>query len=122
MSLCSGYGQDRASFHQKPGRDTARLAESNWTNKTGWSIPSAIMLGSGEGELAGEGGNRGLGARGHQAVRVVLCISLFCIFFLLELRSLLFTSFAVLLDCPYPSPRVFAIFFPFSSPPDWGEG
>jgi len=30
--------------------------------------------------------------------------------------------FAVLLNCPYPDPPVFAFFFPFSSTPQWGEG
>jgi len=45
---------------------------------------------------------------GHQAVRAALCIShflcLFCLFFLSLLLLLLFSSFAVLLKCPYPNP------------------
>jgi len=35
---------------------------------------------------------------------------------------LLFSLFAVLLNCPYPDPPVFACFFPFSSAPRQGEG
>jgi len=34
----------------------------------------------------------------------------------------LFLLFAVLLNCPYPDPPVFACFFPFSSAPQQGEG
>jgi len=43
---CPGFGQNRVNFHQKPGRDTARLADPNWPNKTGYSIPCAVMLSS----------------------------------------------------------------------------
>jgi len=43
--------------------------------------------------------------------RVALCIPLFCVFFLSVSLLLLFASFAVLLNCPYPDPRV----LPFSS-------
>jgi len=34
---------------------------------------------------------------------------------------LLFASFAVLLNCSYPNPPVFAFFFPFSSAPQQGD-
>ena len=47
---------------------------------------------------------------------------LFCIFSLSVLLLLLFPLFAVLLKCPCPNPWVFAFFFPFSSPPQQGEG
>jgi len=42
---------------------------------------------------------------------------LFCIFSLSVLLLLLFFSFAVLLNCPYPDPRVFTFFFSFHSSP-----
>jgi len=43
---------------------------------------------------------------GFRAVRVALSISAvyFCIFFISVLLLLLFTSFAVLLNCPHPNP------------------
>jgi len=43
---CPGFGQDGVNFHQKPGGDTARQADPNYSNKTGYSIPCAVMLGS----------------------------------------------------------------------------
>ena len=49
---------------------------------------------------------------GHRAVRELLCVfPCFCIFFLSVLLLLLFASFAVLLNCPYPDPGA----LPFSS-------
>ena len=57
---------------------------------------------------------------GHWTVRQLLCTCCcFCIF-LSVLLLLLFSSFAVLLDCPYPDPRV----LPFSSnsPPNPSGG
>jgi len=40
---------------------------------------------------------------GHPAARELLCIFLwFCIFFVSVLLLLLFASFSVLLNCPYP--------------------
>jgi len=46
---------------------------------------------------------------------------LFCVF-PFSVSLLLFTLFAVLLNCPYPDPSVSACSFPFSSAPWWGEG
>ena len=48
-AVCPGFGQDRANFHQKPGEDTSVWTDPNWPNKTGYSIPCAVMLGSGWG-------------------------------------------------------------------------
>jgi len=31
--LCPEFGWDRVNFHKKPGRDTARKADTNWPNK-----------------------------------------------------------------------------------------
>jgi len=70
------------------------------------------MLSGGAGWGRGGEVNRGLEecwAWGGE--RVALCIPLF----LLVLTLLLFTSFAVLLSCPYPYPRVLNFFFQFSS-------
>ena len=49
------FGQDRVNFHQNPGRGTAGWSDPTWPNRAGYSIPCAIMLGSGGEEL--EGGN-----------------------------------------------------------------
>jgi len=62
---CPGFGHDRVNFHQNPGRGTAGRADPNWPNRTGYSIPCAIMLGSSVGAGGGEG-SCGSGARGAQ--------------------------------------------------------
>jgi len=64
MSLCPGFGQDRVNFHQNPRRGTAGRADPTWPNRAGYSIPCAVMLGSGWGEL---GGGNSLTARGRAA-------------------------------------------------------
>jgi len=61
-SGCPGFGQDRVNFHRNPGRDTARRADPTCPNRAGYSIPCAVMLGSGRGEL---GGGNSLAAREH---------------------------------------------------------
>jgi len=55
------------------------------------------------------------------AVRVLRSTVLFCVFSLF-VSLFLFPLFAVLLNCPYPDPSVFACFFPFSSTPQRGKG
>jgi len=52
---CPGFGQDRVNFHRNPGRGTAGWADPTptWPNKAGYSIPCAVMLGSGGGERGG---------------------------------------------------------------------
>jgi len=82
------------------------------------------MLGSGWGEA---GRQEGVAAREHAAVAggesgSLRSAVLFCVFSLSVSLLLLFPSFAVLLNCPYPDPPVSACFFPFSSAPQWGEG
>ena len=121
-SSCPGFGQNRVNFHQTPGRDTARWADPTWPNRAGYSIPCAVLLGSGGGEL---GGRNSLAARERAAAAVVengsVVRSVLCCVFPLSVL-LLFPLFAVLLNCPYPDPPVSACFFPFSSAPQWGEG
>jgi len=51
--MCPGFGQDRVNFHGTPGRGKAGGADLTWPNRAGYSIPCAIMLGSGGGELGG---------------------------------------------------------------------
>jgi len=51
MEVCPGFSQDRVNFHQKPGGDTAGWADPTWPNRTEYSIPCAVMLRSGWGEL-----------------------------------------------------------------------
>jgi len=53
FGMCPGFGQDRVNFHRNPGRDTAGRADPTWPNRAGYSIPCAVMLGSGGGELGG---------------------------------------------------------------------
>jgi len=80
---CPGLGQDRVNFHRNPGRNRAGRADPTWPNRAGYSIPCAVMLGSGGGEL---GGGNSLAAweytvvwQSGSAVRFVLCILLICI-------------------------------------------
>jgi len=119
------FGQDRVNFHRTPGRDTAGRADPTWPNRAWYSIPCAILLGSGGGEL---GGKNSLAAWERAAAAVSqgerlsgLC-GLCCVFPLSVSLLFLFPLFAVLLNCPYPDPPVPASFFPFSSAPRRGKG
>jgi len=104
LANCPGFGQDRVNFHQNPGRGTAGRADPTWPNRAGYSIPCAAMLGSG-------GGTRGSGARGgSREERLSVFCGLCCVFPLPVSLLLLFPLFAVLLNCPYPDPPVFAYF------------
>jgi len=121
------FGQDRVNFRWNSGRGTAGRANPIWPNSAGYSIPCAIMLGSGGGEQGG--GNsltdqeRAAAVRERAALFYELCsASLFCVFLLSVSLLLLFPLFAVLLNCPYPDPPVSACFFPSSSAPRLGEG
>ena len=71
----AGFGQDRVNFYRNPGRDTDRQADPTWPNTAGYSIPCAIMLGSGGGEL---GKGNSLAAR-ELATAVVEGGSLGCV-------------------------------------------
>jgi len=107
-----------------PGRDTAGRADPTWPNRAGYSIPCAVMLGSGGG---GQRGRNSLEARKrrHQSCpgeRLCGSCGLCCVFPLSVLLLFLFHLFAVLLNCPYPDPPVSACFFLFSSAPWRGEG
>jgi len=120
IGSCPGFDQERLNFHQKPGGDTACQADPNLSNRTGYSIACATMPGSRGREL---GGGKAVTAQEHaqhQAVRVALCISLFDLYILL-ICIVVVTVHCVC--CPYPDPQDFCFFFfPFSSPPQWGEG
>jgi len=120
VSCCPAFGQDNANFHQEPGGDTVGWADPNWPNRTGYSVPCAVMLGSRERKLGRGGGGKQLRLGSMWGIGWWELLSafryLFYIFFLSVLLLLLFVSFTVLLNCPYFDPRVFAFFFPFSSP------
>jgi len=121
--VCPGFGEDRVNFHRTPGRGTAGRSDPTWPNRTGYSIPCAVMLGSGGGEL---GSGNSLVARERAVVAVqesgsVVRSVLFCVFPLSVSLLLLFPLFAVLLNCPYPDPPV-SIWFFFHSPPHPGGG
>jgi len=82
------------------------------------------MLGSGWGEL---GGGKAVAAWECMAVAGGESCSLhsavlFCAFSLSVSLVLLLPWFAVLLNCPYPDPLIFACFFPFSSTPQQEAG
>jgi len=74
ICVCPGFSQDRVNFHQKPGGDTTRQADPN---RTGYSIPCTIMLGSGWGSWPGDKAVAAWKCAGHRVLRVALCISLF---------------------------------------------
>jgi len=124
LKFCPGFGQDRVNFHRTPGRGTARRADPTWPNRAGYSIPCAVMLGSGRGKLGRQELTRGSGARGRGGSGERLCglCGLCCVFPFSVSLLFLFPLFAVLLNCPYPDPPVSACFFPFFSAPQWGEG
>jgi len=65
---CPGFGQDRVNFHRTPGRGTAGRADPTWPNRARYSIPCAVMLGSGGGQL-GAGTHLWLGSMGGGPVR-----------------------------------------------------
>ena len=116
LANCPGFGQDRVNFHQNPGRGTAGRADPTWPNRAGYSIPCAIMLGSGWGEL---GGGNSVAARKCAAAAggessSLHSAGLCCVFSLSVSLLLLFPLFAVLLNCPYPDPLVSVS---FHSPP-----
>jgi len=128
MGDCPGFSQDKVNFHWKPGRGTARRDDPTWQNRTGYSIPCAIMLSSSVGEWGG-GNSLTAWERGAAAVQETVALfcglcsdCLFCVFPLSVSLLLLFPLSAVLLNCPYPNPSVSASFFPFSSAPWPGEG
>jgi len=108
---CPGFGQYRVNFHQKPGGDTARWADPNWPDKIGYSIPYATML-SFQWESWPVGSRSWLGSAQGTRWWEFLCAfcCLFCILSLSVLSLLLFSWFAVLLNCPYPNRRVFCLF------------
>jgi len=67
------------NFHQEPGRDTAGRADPTWPKRAGYSIPCAVMLGSGGWELGGKNSlTAGELAAGELAAAVVEGGSLGC--------------------------------------------
>ena len=121
--MCPGFGQDRGNFHQNPGRGTAGWADPTPTcpNRAGYSIPCAIILGSGGVARRQLSRGSGVGGGGRGGRLCGLC-GLCRVFSLSVSLLFLFPLFAVLLNYPYPDPPVSACFFPFSSAPWWGEG
>ena len=115
------FGWDKVNFDKKPGGDIAGTADTNWPNKRGirYHTMSCTVLSVGAGQREF---NHGWGAHwASGGERKLLCVfPCFCIFFLSVLLLLQFTSFAVLLNCPYPKPQVLP--FPFNSSPQRGRG
>jgi len=122
---CPGFGQNRVNFHQNPGRGTAGWADltPTWSNRAGYSITCAVMLGSG----GGGHGRNSLAAqeRGRQSCpgeRLSGSCGSCGVFPLSVSLLFLFPLFAILLNCPYPDPPLSASFFPFSCARRRGEG
>ena len=119
---CPGFSQDRVNFHPNPGRATK---PGQTEQGIPYHVPSCCVLGGGaqRWELTRGSGARSGGCSGRAALFCGLCSAgLFCVFPFSVPLLFLFPLFAVLLNCPYPDPPVFACFFPFSSAPQWGEG
>jgi len=118
-SWCPGFSQDRVNFHRNPGRDIAGRADPTWPNRAGYSIPCAVMLGSGGGGAGQPELTRVLEVRSGSGSgeRLFGLCDLRCVFSSSVSLWLLFPLFDVLLNCPYPDPPVSACFFPFSSAP-----
>ena len=125
MDRCPGFGQYRINFHQEPGGNTAGRADPTWPNRARVFHTMCRHAGFWLGEAGWREGSCGSGGCGsgvggescslHSAV-------LFCAFSLSVSLVLLLPWFAVLLNCPYPDPLIFACFFPFSSTPQQEAG
>jgi len=122
LSVCPGFGQDRVNFHQTPGRGTAGGWGLTPPGQTEPGIPYHVTsrwVPVGGGGVVGTPLLLGSAQR-WSCPREWAC---FCRVFSLSVSLLLlFSLFAVLLNCPYPDPPVSACFFPFSSAPRRGEG
>jgi len=98
------------------------MPDPKWPNKPGvrYNVMSCLVLDGATGQGEVNHCSRARWAWGGE--RQLLCVfPCFCTFFLLVLLLLLFASFDVLLNCPYPDPQI----FPFSSdasPHCTGEG
>jgi len=118
---CPGFGQDRVYFHRNAGGDTAGGLTPPGQTEQGvpYHVPSCWVpvRGSGNSLQAQEHAAAVVGERDSLGSTVLFCVFPLCISLLF-----LFPLFAVLLNCPYPDPPVFACFFPFSSAPRQGEG
>jgi len=123
ISRCPGFGQDRINFHQNPGRDTAGRADPTWPNRAGYSIPCAIMLGSGGGERGGGNSLSRLGSTGGGGGgRLSGLCSLCCVFSLSVSLLFLFPLFAVLLTALIPTHQFLPVSFHFPPHPGGGRG
>ena len=120
LCQCPRFGQGRVNFHRNPGRGTAGRPDPTWLTRAGYSIPCAVMLSSVVWIWAAGTDSRLGSAQWWEGLSGLF--GLCCVFSLSVSLLLLFPLFAVLLNCPYPDPPVSACFFPFSSPPWWGEG
>ena len=115
LAMCPGFVWDSVNFHA-PVKHTAGRLTQNWPNKRGIPYPvlSCTVLSRGSwpgGRQLQLGRAWGIGRWELLcAFRCLICI------FLSVLVLLLFASFTVLLNCPYPNPPVFCL-SSFHSPP-----
>ena len=122
--MCPGFGLDRVNFHQNPGRGTAGWADPTptWPNRAGYSIPLPscwVLVGwAARRELTRSSGVHGAG-RVRENGSVARAVRVFSPYLYRCCSCSLL--FAVLLNCPYPSPPVF-LPFSFHSPPPPGGG
>jgi len=112
------FGQDSVNFHWNPATQLGGLTQPGQTEQgIPYHVPSCwVLVGRGSGVAETQSWLRS-GKSG--SVRSCCLCRLFSLSILL---LFLFPLFAVLLNCPHPDPLVSACFFPFSSPPQRGEG
>jgi len=109
-----GLARTGLIFHQNPGRGTAGWADPTptWPDRAGYSIPCAVMLGSGGGGGAAGTHSRLRSTQRWCGLRERVCCAVYFVMFSPYLYHCCscFPLFAVLLNCPYPDPPVFCLF------------
>jgi len=115
-------GQGEFFTRHQEGTQPGRLTQTGQIKQGIWyHVPLCWVLGGGAGWGASESRLRSTWVIGRWELLCTFCC-LFCIFFLRVLLSLLFTSFAVLLNCPYADPGGLFLPFSFHVPPHSSRG
>jgi len=114
LRCCPGFSQERVNFHQKPeGTQPCQLTETGQKEQgIPYHVPPCWV--PGEKLIVAQE------LVGHWVVRVTVCISLFVLCILLI--SVIVVTVPFVCCSVKLLTRFFAFFFPFSSPPQHGEG
>jgi len=122
LGWCPGFSQDGVNFHQEPGGNTAGQADPTWPNRAGYSIPCAIMPGSGWGGAGQQELTCSL--QRCRAARMALSVPAVCVVYSPYLYRCCYCSLCLLFcqTALIPTHRFFACFFPFSSATQQREG